>query len=73
MLAHRKRRPRPSATDPVTYLVELWQTKEVVAPVLSLPLPRISSPSILFNSLRPQQGLRRRRKARSGDIKLALL
>lgn len=65
-------RPK-SATVQATYSVVLWPTKEVVVPVLPLPLPRISSlPSIPFNSLRPPSPASLRR-AHLEDIHLALL
>jgi hypothetical protein len=57
-------------------LVVSWPIKEVVAPVLPLPLPRISSlPSIAFNSLPPRLSLEHRnhRRALLEDISLALL
>lgn len=76
MLAHPSHRRQHSATARATCSVELWLTKEVLAPVLPLPLPRISRPpSKPSSSLlrRPSMEHRRHRRALLEDIKLALL
>jgi len=59
-----------------TCLVGSWPTKEVVVPVLPLPLSRISSlPSIPFSSLLPGRNKDRpsHRRAPMGDTSLVLL
>lgn len=64
------------ATARATYLVGSWPTKEVVVPVLPLPLSRISSlPSIPFSSLLPGRNKDRpsHRRAPLGDTSLVLL
>lgn len=71
-----KRRRLHWAMVPAICLVVSWRIKEVVAPVLPLPLPRISShPSIPFNSLprRLNKEHRNYRRALLEDINLALL
>ena len=76
MLAHPKHRRRPSDTARAIYSAGLWLTKEVLVPVLPLPLPRISSrPSQPSSSLLvpPSKEHRRHRRAPLEDIKLALL
>lgn len=64
------------ATVLVICLVASWPTKEVVVPVLPLPLPRISSrPNIPFNSLPPGRSKDRLslRRALLGDTSPVLL